>query len=207
MRGILRIPIRTAPISLPKLALMTTTFTLKILFNDEKITVMRENFGFKRFSNQELSDRLQKTFSDYIISALTEISDDQQDHQKIYLEANYHLDKARKLLEYMPHPAGKMSYRLATMTDTLNKLIEGSDNFAAERAARFMEKNLVRHLRDIWQANTSTPFHSGGDGSGRNPRDFILECFNTAGDAYPEINWFKEVDYTIADLLIKSIKR
>ena len=186
---------------------MTTTFTLKTLFSAEKITKMRENFGFKRFSDEELSDRLQKTFSDYIIAALTEISDGQQNNQKIYIEASYHLDKARKLLEYMPHPAGKMSYRLASMLDTLNKLVEGSDNFAAERAARFMEKNLVRHLKEIWIGNTSTPFHSGGDGSGRNPRDFILDCFKTAGEAYPEIIWFNEVDYTIADLLIKSIKR
>lgn len=186
---------------------MSTTFNLKPLFNPEKITNMVQNFGFKRLSEEEINERLQVTFSDYIISALTEISDGQKDNKKIYIEAHYHMDKARKLLEYMPHPAGKMSYRLAAMMDTLNKLVEGSDNFAAERATRFMEKNLVRHLRDIWLANTSTPFHSGGDGSGRNPRDFILQCFAAAGAAYPEITWFKEVDYTIADLLIKSIKR
>jgi len=186
---------------------MTTPFTLKNLFSAEKITNLRDNFGFQRFSDEELTERLQKTFSDYIIAALTEIADGQQNTQKIYIEASYHIDKARKLLEYMPHPAGKMSYRLATMLDTLNKLVEGSDNFATERASRFMEKNLVRHMRDIWIANTSTPFHSGGDGTGRNPRDFILECFKNAGDTYPEIAWFNEVDYTIADLLIKSIKR
>ena len=185
---------------------MVTIFRLKPLFTPEEITTLVQNFGFKRFSEEELADRLQGTFSDYIIAALTEISDGEE-HKKMYIEAAYHLEKARKLLEYKPHPAGKMSYRLGTMIDTLNKLVEGGNNFAAERAARFMEKNLVRHLRDIWHANTSTPFHTGGDGTGRNPRDFIRCCFQAAGEAYPEIRWFKEVDFTIADLLIKSVKR
>lgn len=186
---------------------MVTTFKLKPLFSHEKIDTLVENFGLKRQPREELNKQLQHTFSDYIISALTEISEESKDNKKIYIEAAYHLDKARKLLEYKPHPAGKMAYRLGAMTDTLNKLIEGSDNFASERANRFMEKNLVRHLKEVWTNNTSTPFHTGSDGSGRNPRDFILFCFHAAFEAYPEIIWFKEVDFKIADKLIKSIKR
>ena len=186
---------------------MITRFTLKNLFSSEEITNLVQNFGFKRLPEDEIENAIQNAFSDYILSALSELSDDHADQKKLYLEASLYIDKARKLLEGMPHPAGKMAYRLSNMFSTLNKLIEGKDNFAADRANRFMEKNLVRRLKDIWSGNTSTPFHSGGDGSGKNPRDFILTCFSAAGKKYPEINWFKEVDYTIADILIKSIKR
>ena len=100
-----------------------------------------------------------------------------------------------------------MSYKIAAMVETLTKIIENSSELAAERATRFMKKNLVRRLRDIWISNTSTPFHVGGDGTGRNPRDFILCCFEAAGNQYPEITWFKQVDNAVADMLIKSIKR
>ena len=66
-----------------------------------------------------------------------------------------------KLLEGLPHPAGKTAYRISAMKDTLDKLIEGRGDFSAERATRFVEKNLVRRLRDIWVANTATPFSCG----------------------------------------------
>ena len=184
---------------------MVNRFTLKTLFTPEELTNLVQNFGFKRMSEKAIETTLYNAFSDYILSALTELGDNTEDNKKIYLEANHHIDKARKLLEGMPHPAGKMAYRLNSMMTTLNKLIEGKDNFAAERANRFMEKNLVRRLKELWKANTSTPFHSGGDGSGKNPRDFILTCFAAAGRQYPEIVWFKEVDYTIADMLIRVL--
>jgi hypothetical protein len=93
------------------------------------------------------------------------------------------------------------------MSDTLDKLIEGRSDFSAERATRFVEKNLIRRLRDIWASNTPTPFHAGFDNSGRNPRDFLLICLAAAGEQYPEITWFKSVDEKIADQLIKAIKR
>ena len=150
---------------------------------------------------------MQKAFENYVLAALSEVGDIGQDHTKIYIEAIFHLEKASKLLEGLPHPAGKMSYRLDTMMNTLNKVMEGQDNFAAQRAARFMEKNLVRRLKDIWLSNTSTPFHSGGDGTGKNPRDFILCCFRAAGKHIPELPWFTQVNFAVADQLIKSIKR
>ena len=187
---------------------MTSRFQLKKLFNQAEITKIVHNFGFKRMSDAEFEQAIQKAFFDYILAALSEQNSlTAEDHRKRYIEANFHLDKAAKLLEGMPHPAGKMSFRINKMIDTLNKLIEGRINLAAERAARFMEKNLVRRLRDIWNSNTATPFHAYSDGSGRNPRDFILQCFAAAGKHYPEIQWFKDVDHVIADQLIKSIKR
>lgn len=158
-------------------------------------------------SVDDIESAIQAAFSDYILAALSEVSGDEDNDKRIYSEANYHLIKASKLLEGMPHPAGKMSYRISNMTDTLNKLIEGRLNLGAERANRFMEKNLVRKLRDLWVANTSTPFHPHGDGTGKNPRDFLLQCFAAASHNYPEITWFKAVDNTVADILIKSIKR
>ena len=186
--------------------IMVNRFILKSLFPPEVLTKLVQNFGFIRMSEPEISHAIQGAFTDYILAALSENSSDTEDNQKIYIEAAYHLTKATKLLEAMPHPAGKMAYRLDAMTTTLNKLIEG-ETFAAERATRFMEKNLVRRLRDIWVANTATPFHTGSDNTGRNPKDFLLQCFAAAGREYPEVTWFKQVDEVVVNQLIKSIKR
>lgn len=205
MRGILRIPIR--PLSLTRHKTMTRTFHVKKLFTPEKITKLVQNYGFKRMPEEEIEHAIQSAFSDYILAALSEMDGDEDSHRQLYIESIFHLEKASKLLNGLPHPAGKMSYRLGTMIDTLNKLLEGRINTGAERAQRFMEKNLARKLRDIWVVNTATPFHAYGDGTGRNPRDFLLQCFTAARDQYPEISWFQEVDPQIADTLIKSIKR
>jgi len=186
---------------------MVTRFTLEKLFDEKELTNLVQNFGFKRMETAEIEHLIQSAFSDYILSALSELGVNQADHQRIYVEATHYLDKASKLLDGMPHPAGKMAYRLMNMKNTLEKVSSGQDNFATDRASRFMEKNLVRRLRDIWIGNTSTPFHSGGDGTGRNPRDFILTCFASAYAHYPDIAWFNEVNPHIADILIKSIKR
>jgi hypothetical protein len=186
---------------------MANRFQLKKLFSSEEITNLVQNFGFKRMEEEEIAYAIQSAFSDYILGALSEISGESDDNKKLYVEAVYYLDKAEKLLEGMPHPAGKISYRLGSMIDTLNKLAEGRINVGAERATRFMEKNLIRKLRDVWAFNTSTPFHSGSDGSGKNPCDFILQCFAAAGKEYPEVLWFHQVDHIIANSLIKSIKR
>ncbi len=194
-------------LSLAKNFMMANQFQLKKLFSPAEITNMVHNFGFKRMSEEEIDAAIQRAFLDYILAALSEQQNDGEQNKRLYIEAGHHLDKSRKLLAGLPHPAGKMSYRLSKMIDTLNKLIDGRINFASERATRFMEKNLVRRLRDIWHANTSTPFHPNGDNSGRNPRDFLLCCFAAAGHHYPEIIWFNEVDNSIADQLIKSIKR
>lgn len=189
---------------------MVNTFVIKNIVDSEEITNMVQLFDFKQLSNTEIQSAIQKAFSDYIISALDELGSSEEERGKIYIEANFHLEKAKKLLEGMPHPAGKMSYRLNTMQNTLNKLVEGKDNFATERASRFMEKNLVRRLRDIWQVCTSQPFvagnSSGYSNNGHSPRDFIIFCFQAASKHYPEITWFEEVNYKIADMMIKKVR-
>ncbi len=186
---------------------MTSRFQLKKLFSEEELTILVQNFGFKRMDNEEIEHAIQTAFSDYIIAALSELNGNAEENKKLYIEAAYHLEKASKLLEGMPHPAGKMSFRLGNMIDTLHKLTEERINLGAERANRFMEKNLVRKLRDLWIVNTATPFHPYGDDSGKNPRDFILQCFFAAAKQFPELTWFQDVNEAIADSLIKSIKR
>ena len=186
---------------------MVNRFKLKTLFSPDELTKMVQTFGFKRMPEEEVEIALQQAFTDYVLVSLSEQGGQADDHRKLYIEAEFHLNKAQKLLEGLPHPAGKMSYRLSSMITTLNKLVEGGNNFSAERATRFVEKNLVRRLRDIWISNTSTPFYAGSDGWGKSPRDFLLCCFSAAGEQYPELNWFKSVDEKVADQLIKSIKR
>jgi hypothetical protein len=186
---------------------LVNKFVLKPLFSSEALAQVMANYGFRRMALEEFEAAIQKAFSDYILLSLSELGGEAENHRRLYIESQFHLQKAMKLLESLPHPAGKMAYRLSAMNDTLNKLIEGGSNFSAERANRFVEKNLVRQLRDIWIANTATPFHLGSDNSGRNPRDFLLCCFKAAGEQYPELTWFNMVDEKIADQLIKSIKR
>ena len=186
---------------------MVNQFVLKKIFNADEINEVIENFGFKRMSPVEFDIALQKAFSDYVLLSLSELGANKEDHSRLYIEAQFHLQKSMKLLEGLPHPAGKMAYRISTMISTLDKLIQGDDNFSSERASRFVEKNLVRQLRDIWIANTATPFHIGSDGSGRNPKDFLLCCLRAASIQYPELKWFSSVDSDVADQLIRSIKR
>lgn len=186
---------------------MVNRFKLKSLFNPGELTKMVQTFGLKRMPEEEVEAAIQKAFTDYVLVSLSELGNQGEEHRRLYIESEFHLNKARKLLEGLPHPAGKMAYRLSSMIDTLNKLVEGNNNFSAERASRFVEKNLVRNLRDIWISNTSTPFYAGSDGWGKNPRDFLLCCFSAAGEQYPELVWLKSVDEKVADQLIKSIKR
>ena len=194
-------------ITINEVYLLVNQFTLKKLFTSDELNEVIATFGFKRMTRDTLEAALQRAFSDYVLLSLSELGGEVDDHRRLYLEAQFHLQKAMKLLEGLPHPAGKMAYRISTMSNTLGKLIEGRSDCSAERATRFVEKNLVRQLRDIWTANTATPFHSGTDSSGRNPVDFLLCCFSAAGDQYPELTWFKSVDAVVADQLIKTIKR
>ena len=186
---------------------MVNHFVLKKLFTSDEISHVIEIFGFRRMTKEEFEAALQKAFSDSVLLSLSELGGETEDHKRLYIEVQFHLQKSMKLLEGLPHPAGKMAYRISSMNDTLSKLIEGRGDFSAERATRFVEKNLVRQLREIWMANTATPFHTGSDNSGRNPRDFLLCCFSAAAKQYPEISWFDSVDERLADQLIKIIKR
>ena len=186
---------------------MVNSFSIKNIFSEQELSYIKTNFGFRKWSIEELESAFQKAFHDYILVSLTELGEGIEENKKLYSEANFYLQKASKLLLGMPHPAGNMPNRINRMSNTLNKLIEGNMDISAERATRFTEKNLARNFRAIWTENTSTSFHTGSDGQGKSPRDFILYCFAAAAKHYPELEWFKQVDERIADLLIKSIKR
>lgn len=186
---------------------MVKRFETKNLFSGSQITNLVQNFGLKRQNPADIQSALQQAFGDYILSALSELNGSTDEHRQLYVEASFHLQKAALLLDGLPHPAGKMATRLSNMETTLQKLTEGKIGNAAERANRFMEKNLVRKLREIWRNNTPTPFHTGGDDSGKNPRDFIVYCFHAAGAEYPELEWFNSLNRLEADMLIKAIKR
>jgi len=186
---------------------MVKSFHVKPLLSGQELTKLSANFGFKRFSADELGEAINDAFSDYILVSLSELGEGVEENKRLYVEANHYIQQASKLLLGMPHPAGKMAGRLNSMSSTLVKIMEGSEDISAQRATRFMEKNLGRKLREIWALNTSTVFHAGTDGMGKSPRDFLLQCFKAAGKAYPELEWFNQVDEKIADLLIKSIKR
>jgi len=205
MRGILRIPIRF--INILGNSLMVKSFHVKPLLSEQELTELSANFGFRRFSTQELSDAITDAFRDYILVSLSELGEGVEENKRLYVEANHYIQQASKLLFGMPHPAGKMASRLDSMSSTLIKIMEGSQDISAQRATRFMEKNLGRRLREVWSLNTSTIFHAGSDGMGKSPRDFLIRCFKAAGKAYPELEWFNQVDEKVADLLIKSIKR
>jgi len=198
-------PIRT--LILDDYPLMVKQFELKKLFTHAQITNLVQNFNLNRESATAIQDQIELAFKDYIISALSELTGSRDEYRQLYAEASFHLQKASKLLTGLPHPAGKMAQRLASMDTTLLKLVDGRIGNAAERANRFMEKNLVRKLKTIWENNTPTPFHVGGDSSGKNPRDFLVACFQTTGQHYPEIDWFVKLNILEADLLIKAIKR
>lgn len=185
---------------------LVNIFKLKTFFSGADYTYFDEHFGIRLVAKTELSQRIEAAFQDYILAALSELGDQRENKSKIYIEARYHLDKAQALLKAMPHPAGKMSQKLSNMSETLQKMIEGSDSFSASRATRFMEMNLVRKLRDLWIQGTGSTFQPGGD-DGKNPKDFILYCFKKAGEAYPEITWFNDVDERVADILIKGVRK
>lgn len=186
---------------------MVKKFKVKQLFTHDELQRLIDNFHFKTLSVEVLNDAFSDAFHDYILSALSELGQGIEENQKVYIESGFYLEKASKLLVGMPHPAGKMAVRLNRMQETLTKLAEGRLDTSAERATRFMEKNLVRRLRDIWAFNTSTSFYAGSDGYGKSPQDFLLQCFSATAKQYPELVWFGQVDAKTADLMIKSIKR
>ena len=185
---------------------MSKTFKLKLIFNEAKITELVQKYGLKRMSNEELSAELHTIFEDYILIALSELSSSVEERNAAYNEAIWYITKAQKLLAGQPHPAGKMAAKLKDMCNTLNTVIQGEDNNGADRAKRFVEKNLVRKLRQFWQANTAQPFTPDIHFDGHSPVEFILDCFACAGASFPEIEWFDQVDASTASKLIRSTR-
>ncbi len=185
---------------------MSEPFVVKEIFPPSVIANMVDQFGLRGRPPQALADALHRFFGEYVLLALSELPGNRDERNRVYTEAVFHLEKASKLLRGQAHPAGGMSMRLDKMSRTLQRVQDGQSDVRLERAERFVEKNLARHLHAVWQSATSTPFYAGGDDSGRNPRDFMLLCFAQAASVYPEIEWFAQFDLAIADHLIRAVR-
>ena len=185
---------------------MINRFKLKTIFNETQLKELIKDFNFRE-TVHSLEGSIQNAFSDYIINALSEMSGSTDENKRLYVEAVYYLQKGQKLLEGLPHPAGKMANRLSTMVSTLNKLSSDQQNISAERANRFIEKNLIRRLRHVWECNTEVLFFDFSSEQRVTSREYLLRCLNAAGKQYPEITWLSLVDHKSVDSLIRSIKR
>lgn len=185
---------------------MSPTFSVKSLLSLPESESFCLNFGFKS-SPTQLQAAINDAFFDYIVLALSEEKESRQLRDQHYQEALYYLDKAKKLLQGQAHPAGSMANKLDKMVATLQKVMANQSDIAEDRAKRFVELNLVRKLRNVWQVNTNTPFYAGIDGSERSPHDFLYLCFRAASREYPEISWFAAVNDRAIDYMIRAVRR
>jgi hypothetical protein len=184
---------------------MTERFILKEIVSLEDCQWLKQNFGF-RGAERELIDGIQNAFQDYVLLAVSEEKESRQQRDQHYIEAMYFIDKASKLLQGQPHPAGAMSQRLDKMKSTLEKVVANESEVAEDRAKRFVELNLVRKLRDLWLKNTNTPFYVGQDGSGKAPHDYLATLFRFAARSYPEVSWFSAVSPKAIDYMVGRVK-
>lgn len=184
---------------------MSQTFIVKALLDEPQAEAFALRFGLK-VEPTVLVNALRDAFSDYILLALSEQIESRQLRDEHYLQAIEYMAKAQALLLGQPHPAGGMAGKLEKMQTTLRKVIDNQSEIAEERARRFVELNLVRRLRDVWQRYTNTPFYVGLDGSGRSPHDYLSQCFQLAQAQYPEIDWLGAVNDRAIDYMLKTIR-
>lgn len=184
---------------------MRQPFSVKPLFNVSQSESLALRFGLK-VAPEKLITAIGDSFSDYILLALSEEIETRQQRDQHYQEAIEHLAAAASLLRGQPHPAGGMATKIDKMKSTLRKVIDNQSEIAEERARRFVELNLVRRLRSVWQCYTNTPFYAGLDGSGRSPHDFLRVCFDAAAVQYPEISWFSAINDRAIDFMLRASK-
>ncbi|WP_317930608.1 hypothetical protein [Halioxenophilus sp. WMMB6] len=185
---------------------MSPQFAIKPILTATEAAELVLQFGL-RCDTETLLEAITQAFSDYILLAMSEEIESRQLRDQHYTEAIFYLEKAAKLLKGQPHPAGTMASKLDKMRQTLQKVLANESEIAEERAKRFVELNLVRKLRDVWQMYTNTPFYIGLDGSGRSPHDYLATCFRYASAQYPEITWLAAVNDRAIDYMIKVVRR
>lgn len=184
---------------------MRSSFAVKPILSVDQAQQIALRFGL-RAQAESLHAAITEAFSDYILLALSEEIETRQQRDGHYEEAILQLRKAQMLLQGQPHPAGSMASKLEKMQSTLRKVIDNQSEIAEERAKRFVELNLIRRLRELWQRYTNTPFYVGLDGSGRSPHDFLRLCFDLASATYPEITWFSAVNDRAIDYMLRAIR-
>ena len=82
-----------------------------------------------------------------------------------------------------------------------------NDFDSVEEEHSFIEKNLIRRLRHVWECNTEVLFFDFSSEQRFTSREYLVRCLNAAGKQYPEITWLSLVDQKSVDSLIRSIKR
>jgi len=77
---------------------MVKSFSVKPLLSEPELIELSDNFGFNRFSHQELSDAIDAAFKDYIVVSLSELGDGVEENKRLYIEADHHIQQASRLL-------------------------------------------------------------------------------------------------------------
>lgn len=172
----------------------------------EKCEALIHDFGFTHVPADHLMALIDKAFHDYVILALSEeVAESREERNQVSVEAIYHLEKASKLLFGEPHPAHGMAIKLNRFIKTLKNITESKEADSQERASRFMERNLARNLKKVWESVSSQPFTLDKDPEQRGAFEFLRSCFHAARDTYPEISWFQGIDNKTISLLMKTI--
>ena len=139
---------------------MTSTFKLKNIFDEKFCDNLSKKYKFVNSVSKNISESLEKTYTDFIILILSENNTYSIDERnKLYKEAIFNLDHTSKLLKGMPHPASSMSYKLLKMSETLKKVTSGNKK-GKSKANRFIEKNLIRKFIIFWDQHSDEKFLS-----------------------------------------------
>lgn len=186
---------------------MAQPFKVRELFSLQQCEQMLNAFNFSRATAIELQQMIQEAFRDYIILALSEeLSDSREDRNRTYIEAAWHLEKAEKLLKDAPHPGNNIASKLERFIKTLRTISESQEGDSQMRATRFMEKNLARNLRNVWENASTQAFLTDKAEHTNNMTHFISQCLFAAKAAYPEISWFQGLNKKTITVLVRSLR-
>lgn len=192
---------------------MASPFTLRPIVTETDTATMINRYGLTGVSAGALVDAIHNAFHDYILLSLSEASGQTTDERnRVYLEAIMHLDRADKLLQSQPHPAGPMAYKIRKMIRSLNTVMEGREDKQV-RANRFVEKNLGRKLKQTFLRYRPVDAESGASEVDAPPpgergalRAFMLECLAAAAEQYPEITFFSDQDEESVAFLLRTLR-
>ena len=184
---------------------LTSTFKLKNIFDEAFCNNLVKKYKFENRPSKNLSESLEKTFTDFIILILSENNTYSIDERnKLYKEAIFNLDHTSKLLKGMPHPASSMSYKLLKMSETLKKVTSGNKK-GKSKANRFIEKNLIRKFIIFWDENSGEKFLAPEGKINYETCECFYECSKKISQVYPEIEWFKVCEMDFVESLFENI--
>jgi len=184
---------------------LTSTFKLKNIFDEKFCDNLSKKYKFVNSVSKNISESLEKTYTDFIILILSENNTYSIDERnKLYKEAIFNLDHTSKLLKGMPHPASSMSYKLLKMSETLKKVTSGNKK-GKSKANRFIEKNLIRKFIIFWDQHSDEKFLSTDEKINYKTCECFYECSKKISQVYPEIEWFKVCEMDFVESLFENI--